>query len=59
MSAPYIIEVLAESGISREDAAVNAVDKPFESLHNISSIYIHVFEAKVVDNNSVNIELMQ
>jgi dodecin len=44
-----VIEVLAESGKSWEDAAQKAVDKAKESLHGIKSIYVKNFEAKVDD----------
>jgi len=47
-----VIEVLAESNKSWEDAAQKAVDKAKESLHGIKSIYIENFEAKV-DNNKI------
>jgi flavin-binding protein dodecin len=42
-----VIEVLAESGKSWEDAAQQAVNKAGESLHGIKSVYIKNFEAKV------------
>lgn len=42
-----IIEVLAESSKSWEDAAAEAVKKASSTLKNIRSIYIENFEAKV------------
>lgn len=42
-----VIEVLAESDQSWEDAAKNAVKRAAETLDNIKSIYVENFEAKV------------
>jgi flavin-binding protein dodecin len=42
-----VIEVLAESEKSWEDAAREAVDRAAKTLKNIKSIYIENFEAKV------------
>jgi len=42
-----VIEVLAESEKSWEDAAQNAVRHATETLDNVKSIYIENFEAKV------------
>ncbi len=42
-----VIEVLAESHVSWEDAAANAVKQAGETLHDVKSIYIKDFEAKV------------
>lgn len=42
-----VIEVLAESDKSWEDAANVAIRKAAKSVHNIKSIYIENFEAKV------------
>ncbi|MBC5825806.1 MAG: dodecin domain-containing protein [Candidatus Eremiobacteraeota bacterium] len=42
-----VIEVMAESNQSWEDAAAQAVGKAAKSVHNIKSIYIKNFEAKV------------
>ena len=42
-----VIEVLAESDKSWEDAAVKAVSQASKSVHGIKSIYIKDFEAKV------------
>ncbi|HXN08792.1 MAG TPA: dodecin family protein [Candidatus Acidoferrales bacterium] len=45
-----IIEVLAESPRSWEDAANEALKKASKTLKNIRSIYIKNFEAKVERN---------
>ncbi len=45
-----VIEVLAESAQSWEDAAAQAVRRASESVRNIRSIYIENFEAKVESN---------
>lgn len=42
-----VIEVLAESDKSWEDAAAQAVARAHKTLHGIKSIYIKNFEAKV------------
>ena len=47
-----VIEVLAESNQSWEDAAAQALKKASQTLKNIRSIYIKDFEAKV-DNNRI------
>lgn len=44
-----VIEVLAESDVSWEDAAQKAVERASETLHGIRSIYIKEMEAKVED----------
>jgi hypothetical protein len=48
-----VIEVLAESDKSWEDAAQQAVVRAAKTLHGIKSIYIKSFEAKVDKNNIV------
>lgn len=48
-----VIEVLAESEKSWEDAADQAVEKASHSVHGIKSIYIREFEAKVENNRIV------
>lgn len=48
-----VIEVLAESDKSWEDAAAEAVKQAAKTLKNIRSIYIENFEAKVQDNRVV------
>ena len=47
MTMLKVIEVLAESPNSWEEAAQNAVKQASESLRGISSIYLKEFEAKV------------
>jgi len=47
-----VIEVLAESKTSWEDAAQNAVNEASKTLHGIKSIYIKNFEAQV-DNDKI------
>ena len=42
-----VIEVLAESEKSWEDAAKNAVEQAGKSVRNIKPIYIENFEAQV------------
>ena len=48
-----VIEVLAESEKSWEDAAAEAVKRASKTLKNIRSIYIENFEAKVEGNRVV------
>jgi flavin-binding protein dodecin len=48
-----VIEVLAESEKSWEDAAGEAVKQAAKTLKNIRSIYIENFEAKVERNKIV------
>jgi dodecin len=45
-----VIEVLAESNKSWEDATVQALRKASKTLKNIKSIYIKELEAKVENN---------
>jgi flavin-binding protein dodecin len=47
MTMLKVIEVLAESPNSWEEAAQNAVRQAGDSLRGISSIYVKEFEAKV------------
>ncbi|HUU25279.1 MAG TPA: dodecin family protein [Methyloceanibacter sp.] len=47
MSMLKVIEVLAESDKSWEDAAQNAIDTAGKSVRNIKSIYIKNHEAQV------------
>ncbi len=49
-----VIEVLAESPKSWEDAAVMAVAKAAETMHGIKSIYIKDFEAQVEKEKIIN-----
>jgi len=44
-----VIEILAESDQSWEDAAQKAVDRACKKLQGVRSVYIKEFEAKVVD----------
>ncbi len=48
-----VIEVMAESDKSWEDAAARAVERAASTLHNIKSIYIENFEATVENNRIV------
>ncbi len=48
-----VIEVLAESEKSWDDAAAQAVKRAAKTLKNIRSIYIEHFEAKVEGNRVV------
>lgn len=48
-----VIEVLAESEKSWEDATAQAVEKAAKTLNNIRSIFIKNFEAKVEKNKIV------
>ncbi len=48
-----VIEVLAESEKSWEDAAAQAVTRASKTVHGIKSIYIKDFEAKVEENKIV------
>ncbi len=47
-----VIEILAESPNSWEDAAAIAVAKASETVHGVKSIYIKNFEAEV-DNDKI------
>jgi len=49
-----IIEVLAESPKSWEDAATLAVSKVAGTVHDIKSIYIKEFEAKVENSKIIS-----
>jgi len=49
-----VIEVLAESPKSWEDATALAVAKVAETMHGIKSIYIKDFEAQVENNQIVS-----
>jgi dodecin len=49
-----VIEVLAESDKSWEDAAAQAVANASKTLHGIRSIYIENLEAKVDGNKIVS-----
>ena len=49
-----VVEVLAESEKSWDDAAAQAVKRAAKTLKNIRSIYIENFEAKVDGNRLVS-----
>ena len=49
-----VVEVLAESEKSWEDATAGAVERAAKTLKNIRSIYIENFEAKVDGNRVVH-----
>jgi len=53
MAVLKVVEVLAESEKSWEDAAAEAVARAAKTLNNIRSIYIENFEAKVDGNRIV------
>jgi flavin-binding protein dodecin len=48
-----VIEVLAESDKSWEDAAAQAIARASKTVRHIRSIYVKNFEAKVEDNRIV------
>ena len=48
-----VVEVLAESEKSWEDAAAGAVTRASKTVKNIRSIYVENFEAKVEGNKVV------
>jgi flavin-binding protein dodecin len=50
MTLVKVIEVLAESPNSWEEAAQSAVQQASQTLRGISSIYVKEFEAKVENN---------
>ena len=52
-----VIEVLAESDKSWEDAASLAVTRASKSVHGIKSIYIKDMEAKVENNKITNFRI--
>jgi flavin-binding protein dodecin len=49
MSVLKVVEILAESEKSWEDAAQSGIDKAAQTLRNIRSIYIKEMEAQVAD----------
>ncbi len=49
-----VIEVLAESDKSWEDAAAQAVANASKTLHGVKSIYVENMEAKVEGNKIVS-----
>ena len=54
MAVLKVIEVLANSDKSWEDAAKNAVDQASKSVKNIRSVYINEQSATVEDGKMVN-----
>ncbi len=52
-----VIEVLAQSGTSWEDAAKNALNEAKKTLRNIRSIYIKDLEAKVENDEIVQFRI--
>lgn len=54
MGVIKIIEVLATSNKSFEDAARNAVKEAGKSVKNIKSIYVHEMNGKVENNEIVS-----
>ncbi|MDR9486193.1 MAG: dodecin family protein [Sediminimonas sp.] len=54
MSMLKVVEVLAESNKSFEDAAQNAVNQASESVRNIKSIYIKDMNAAIENNKIVS-----
>mgnify|MGYP006294583105 FL=1 len=53
MSLVKVIELLAESEKSWEDAVNNAIQDASRTVKNIKSVYVKEFQA-VVDNNQVS-----
>jgi len=53
MSIVKVIEVIAESEKSWDDAAKNALKEAAKSVKNIKSIYVENMEAKVSNNKIV------
>lgn len=54
MSVVKVIEVIASSSDSFDDAAQNAVTEASKSVKNIESVYIKDMNAKVEDNKIVS-----
>lgn len=52
MALLKVIELLAESKISWEDATQNAVTEASKSIHNIRSVYVKNLTAEV-DNDKI------
>lgn len=50
MAVVKVIEILAESDTSWEDATKNALKEASKSIRNISSIYVKEFTANVENN---------
>lgn len=54
MSVVKVIELLAESDKSWEDAAQQAVKEAAKTVRNIKSVYLKDMQAKVKDNRIVS-----
>jgi flavin-binding protein dodecin len=54
MSIVKVIEVLAQSGTSWEDAVQQALQETSKTVRNIQTIYIKEFQAIVENNQIVN-----
>jgi len=54
MAIVKVIEVLAESDKSWEDATQQALNEASKSVRNIKSIYVKEFQAIVENNNITN-----
>ena len=52
MSVAKVIEILAQSDESWEDAVEQALKEASKSIHNIQSIYVKEFQA-AVENNEI------
>ena len=50
MSVHKVIEILANSNKSWEDAAQQALNEASKSIHNIESVYIQDFMVRCTDN---------
>lgn len=53
MGVVKVIEVLAQSNESWEDAVQQALDEASKTIHNIQSIYVKDFQAIVEDDEIV------
>ena len=53
MSIVKVIEVLAQSDESWEDAAQQALEQASKTVHNIENIYVKEFQAVVEDDEIV------
>jgi dodecin len=54
MAVVKVIELLAESEESWEDAARQAVAEATRSLHGVTSVYVSEFQATVEDDRVTN-----
>ncbi len=53
MAVAKVIEILAESEISWEEATKEAVKEVAKSIHHIQSVYVESMQAVVKDNQIV------